>query len=75
VLAAAVSAAARVAAQRWLQPEPDTTFSDMLNEALTWIVPALRAADQSPQPEDSAMIRISDSTRQATFTTAIGDGL
>ena len=30
VLAAAVSAAARVAAQRWLQPEPDTRFSVML---------------------------------------------
>jgi AcrR family transcriptional regulator len=46
VLAAAVSAAARVAAQRWLQPEPDTTFSVMLQDALTWIVPALRAADR-----------------------------
>src|SRR4029079_15839123 len=33
VLAAAVSSAARVAAERWLQPEPDTTFSDMLNDA------------------------------------------
>ena len=40
VLAAAVSAAARVAAQRWLQPEPDTTFSVMLQDALTWIAPA-----------------------------------
>jgi hypothetical protein len=46
VLAAAVSGAARVAAQRWLQPAPDTTFSVMLNDALTWIVPALRAADR-----------------------------
>ena len=64
VLAAAVSSAARVAAERWLQPEPDVRFSDMLNEALTWIVPALRAADQSPQPEGAAMIRIPDSTRQ-----------
>ena len=45
VLAAAVSAAARVAAQRWLQPEPDTRFSVMLRDALTWIAPALRAAD------------------------------
>jgi AcrR family transcriptional regulator len=45
VLAAAVSAAARVAAQRWLQPEPDTRFSVMLQDALTWIAPALRAAD------------------------------
>jgi len=45
VLAAAVSAAARVAAQRWLQPEPDTKFSVMLHDALTWIAPALRAAD------------------------------
>jgi AcrR family transcriptional regulator len=35
VLAAAVSAAARVAAQRWLQPEPDTRFSVMLHDALT----------------------------------------
>jgi AcrR family transcriptional regulator len=46
VLAAAVSGAARVAAERWLQPEPDVGFSIMLNEALTWIVPALRAADR-----------------------------
>ena len=46
VLAAAVSGAARVAAERWLQPEPDVRFSVMLNEALTWIVPALRAADR-----------------------------
>jgi len=45
VLAAAVSGAARVAAQRWLQPEPDIRFSDMLNDALAWLVPALRAAD------------------------------
>ena len=46
VLAAAVSGAARIAAERWLQPEPDTTFSVMLNDALTWILPALRAADR-----------------------------
>ena len=46
VLAAAVSGAARVAAERWLQPEPDIRFSVMLNEALAWIVPALRAADR-----------------------------
>ena len=46
VLAAAVSGAARVAAERWLQPEPDVRFSDTLNQALTWIVPALRAADR-----------------------------
>jgi AcrR family transcriptional regulator len=46
VLAAAVSAAARVAAQRWLQPEPDTKFSVMLHDALIWIAPALRAADR-----------------------------
>ena len=46
MLAAAVSGAARVAAERWLQPEPDTTFSVMLNDALTWIAPALRAADR-----------------------------
>ena len=46
VLAAAVSGAARVAAQRWLQPEPEIRFSDMLNDALAWIVPTLRAADR-----------------------------
>jgi AcrR family transcriptional regulator len=46
VLAAAVSGAARVAAERWLQPEPDVGFSVMFNDALTWIVPALRAADR-----------------------------
>jgi AcrR family transcriptional regulator len=46
VRAAAVSAAARVAAQRWLQPEPDTKFSVMLRDALTWIAPALRSADR-----------------------------
>lgn len=46
VLAAAVSAAARVAAERWLQPEPDTKFSVMLRDALTWIAPALRSADR-----------------------------
>jgi AcrR family transcriptional regulator len=46
VLAAAVSGAARVAAERWLRPEPDVGFSVMLNEALMWIVPALRAADR-----------------------------
>jgi AcrR family transcriptional regulator len=46
VLAAAVSGAARMAAQRWLQPEPDTNFSVILNDALAWIVPALRAADR-----------------------------
>jgi AcrR family transcriptional regulator len=44
VLAAAVSAAARVAAERWLQPELDTAFSAMLRDALTWIAPALRSA-------------------------------
>ena len=46
VLAAAVSGAARLAAERWLQPGTDIRFSVMLNEALTWIVPALRAADR-----------------------------
>jgi hypothetical protein len=75
VLAAAVSGAARVAAQRWLQPEPDIRFSVMLNDALAWIVPALRAADRQPQPEDSAMIGISVSTRHGTFNTAIGGEL
>jgi AcrR family transcriptional regulator len=43
VLAAAISVAARVAAQRWLQPEPDTPFSVVLRDALTWITPALRS--------------------------------
>ncbi len=46
VLAAAVSAAARVAAERWLQPEPETRFSTMLHDALAWIAPALRSADR-----------------------------
>ena len=46
VLASAVSAAARVAAERWLQPEPDTRFSTMLHDALAWIAPALRSADR-----------------------------
>ena len=46
VLAAAVSAAARVAAERWLRPDPVTPFSAMLLEALTWITPALRTAER-----------------------------
>jgi AcrR family transcriptional regulator len=46
VLAAAVSAAARVAAQRWLQSDLDTPFSVLLRDALTWITPALRSADR-----------------------------
>jgi AcrR family transcriptional regulator len=46
VLAAAVSGAARVAAERWLQPGTDIRFSVMLNDALIWIAPALRAADR-----------------------------
>jgi len=46
VLAAAVSAAARVAAERWLRPEPHTPFSAMLLDALTWVTPALRSADR-----------------------------
>jgi AcrR family transcriptional regulator len=54
VLAAAVSGAARVAAERWLRPEPDAPFSIMLNDALTWVAPALRAADRSHQPDDTA---------------------
>ena len=45
VLAAAVSAAARVAAERWLRPEQDTKFSDVLRDALTWIAPSLRSAE------------------------------
>jgi AcrR family transcriptional regulator len=54
VLAAAVSGAARIAAERWLQPEPGAPFSIMLNDALTWVAPALRAADRSRQPDDTA---------------------
>jgi AcrR family transcriptional regulator len=46
VLAAAVSAAARVAAERWLRPDPVTPFSVMLRQALTWITPALHATEQ-----------------------------
>jgi len=61
---AAVSGAARIAAERWLRPEPDTQFSVALNDALTWIAPALRAADRPAQPDDSATIRISGDTRQ-----------
>ena len=47
VLAAAVSAAARVAAERWLRPEPETPFSAMLLDALTWVAPALQ---RGPSP-------------------------
>jgi AcrR family transcriptional regulator len=50
VLAAAVSAAARVAAGRWLRPTsgglvvaPATSLADALREALAHIAPALRA--------------------------------
>jgi hypothetical protein len=43
---AAVSVAARVAAERRLQPESDTEFSAMLHDALTWIAPALCSAGQ-----------------------------
>jgi AcrR family transcriptional regulator len=46
VLAAVVSAAARVAAERWLRPEPHTPFSAMLRDALTWVTPALRSAER-----------------------------
>jgi AcrR family transcriptional regulator len=67
VLAAAVSGAARIAAERWLQPEPATTFSVMLNDALTWIAPALHAAHRPAQPDNSATIRISGDTRQGRF--------
>lgn len=44
VLAAAVSSAARVAAERWLRPEPETPFSVVLLDALTWVAPALRSS-------------------------------
>jgi AcrR family transcriptional regulator len=47
VLAAAVSSAARVAAERWLRPEPETPFSAMLRDALTWVAPALRSGPPS----------------------------
>ena len=56
VLAAAVSGAARVAAERWLQPEPDIRFSVMLNDALAWIVPALRAADLLTDPHSASRV-------------------
>jgi AcrR family transcriptional regulator len=52
VLAAAVSSAARVAAERWLRPDPESPFSVMLLDALTWITPALRAADGQVNGED-----------------------
>lgn len=44
VLAAAVSAAARVAAERWLR-EPDDSFAALLRESLAPIAPALAAQD------------------------------
>lgn len=44
VLVAAVSAAARVAAERWLRPEPAGTFAELLRDALGWLGPALAAA-------------------------------
>jgi AcrR family transcriptional regulator len=57
VLAAAVSAAARVAAERWLRPAADSplvvvpqgSLADVLRQALAHVVPALRAADPRPQ--------------------------
>lgn len=59
VLAAAVSAAARVAVERWVRPAHDgrrragtdlvvvqpSPLADLLREALTHVAPALRAAD------------------------------
>jgi AcrR family transcriptional regulator len=52
VLAAAVSAAARVAVERWLRPTqkgllvvPQGQLADILREALAHLMPALRAAD------------------------------
>jgi AcrR family transcriptional regulator len=51
VLAAAVSAAARVAVERWVQPRPSgfvvvrgIRLADLLREALEHVAPALRAA-------------------------------
>jgi AcrR family transcriptional regulator len=58
VLAAAVSAAARVAAQHWMRPAPDVdgggallvlprgSLADLLRGALAWVAPALAAADR-----------------------------
>ncbi|WP_158886835.1 TetR/AcrR family transcriptional regulator [Amycolatopsis anabasis] len=52
VLAAAVSAAARVALERWVRPAgdgllvvPRGSLADILREALAHVAPALRAAD------------------------------
>jgi len=44
VLAAALAAAARVAAERWLRPEPGRPFAEVLREALGWVTPALASA-------------------------------
>lgn len=41
VLAAGVSAAARVAAERWLATDPDRPFAEVLRDALAWLRPAL----------------------------------
>jgi hypothetical protein len=56
VLTVAVSAAARVAAQRWLHPLPHAdgallvvprgSLADLLRAALAWVAPALAAAER-----------------------------
>ncbi|WP_308283464.1 TetR/AcrR family transcriptional regulator [Pseudonocardia nigra] len=65
VLAAAVSAAARVATEQWLRPAPDrgeatgdlllvvprASFPDLLREALGHVAPALRAAGPAPREQ------------------------
>jgi AcrR family transcriptional regulator len=55
VLAAAVSAAARVAVERWVRPTqstklvvPQGILADILRDALSHVAPALRAADPAP---------------------------
>jgi AcrR family transcriptional regulator len=60
VLAAAVSATARVAAGRWLRPAPgglvvvpSTSLADALREALAHVAPALEAADLSDRSNPS----------------------
>jgi AcrR family transcriptional regulator len=46
VLAAAVSAAARVATEDWLRPDETRPFAMVLSEALNLVVPVLAAAEQ-----------------------------
>jgi hypothetical protein len=46
VLAAAVAAAARVAAEHWQQADDSTRFADVLREALGQLTPSLAQQDQ-----------------------------